>query len=103
MSFLGYIIVAFAKVFGLIINLYTMIVVIAALISWVNPDPYNPIVKILHGLTQPAFRLARRILPGRLAHMRIDISPIIVLLVLVIIDTVIVGTLMGVGRGMIVK
>ncbi len=103
MSVLGYLIVAFARVLGIIINIYTMIVVIAALISWVNPDPYNPIVRILYGLTHPAFRLARKILPSRLAHMRIDISPIIVLLVLVLIDTVLVGMLMGVGRGMIVS
>jgi len=101
MSILGYIIIAFAKVFGLIINLYTFIVVIAALISWVNPDPYNPIVRILYGLTHPAFRLVRRAFPGPLRRLRIDLSPIVVILVLVILETVLVGTLLGLGRGMV--
>jgi YggT family protein len=101
MSFLGYTIIAVAKVFGLIINLYTFIVVIAALISWVNPDPYNPIVRILHSLTQPAFRLVRRAFPGPLRRMRIDLSPIVVILVLVILETALVGTLLSLGRNML--
>jgi YggT family protein len=102
MSVLGYIIIAFAKVLGLVINLYTMIVIVAALISWVSPDPYNPIVRILYNLTQPAFNLVRRILPTPLLRLRIDISPIIVLLALTIIDTLAVGMLLGVGRNMVV-
>lgn len=102
MSILGYIIIALAKVLGLIINLYTMIVIIAALISWVSPDPYNPIVRILYGLTQPAFNLVRRILPMSLLRLRIDLSPIVVLLALVIIETLIVGSLLGLGRNLVV-
>ena len=101
MSIVGYLIIALAKVIGLVINLYTMIVIIAALITWVNPDPYNPIVRILYGLTAPAFRLVRRFLPAALLRMRIDVSPIIVLLVLVLLDTLITGVLVDVGRGMI--
>ncbi|MBT3182220.1 MAG: YggT family protein [Deltaproteobacteria bacterium] len=100
MSFLGYIILAIAKVLGLIINIYTMIVIIAALISWVNPDPYNPIVKILYGLTQPAFRLVRRCMPRALQSIRIDISPIIVLIILVILETFLVNSLLQVAAGM---
>jgi len=102
MHILGYIIIAFAKVFGLIINLYTFIVVIAALISWVSPDPYNPIVRILYGLTHPAFKLVRRCMPSAMLRMRIDISPIIVLLILVLIETLVVGSLLGLGRSMVV-
>ena len=100
MSILGYFIIAVAKVFGLVINLYTMVVVVSALISWVNPDPYNPIVRILHGLTEPAFRLVRRCLPAPLLRSRIDLSPIAVLLALVILDTVVTGVLMDLGRSM---
>jgi YggT family protein len=92
---LGYLIMAFAKVLGLVINIYTMIVVIAALITWVNPDPYNPIVRILYGLTQPAFRIARKILPRPLANLRIDISPIIVLVALTLVDSLATGFLTG--------
>jgi len=101
MYMLGYAIIAFAKVAGLIINLYTIIVVIAALISWVNPDPYNPIVRILYGLTRPAFNLVRRLFPKALLKLRIDLSPLVVLLVLVILETIVVGPLLGLGRSMV--
>ena len=102
MSIIGYLILALAKVLGLVINLYTMIVIIAALISWVNPDPYNPIVRILYGLTQPAFRLVRRFFPTALLRMRIDISPIVVLLILVLLETFVVGVLGNFGRSLLV-
>ena len=101
MSALGYLIIALAKVLSLVINLYTIIIIVSALISWVNPDPYNPIVRILYGLTQPAFRLVRRFLPRQITHLRIDISPIIVLLALVLIETVLVGLLYDLGQGMV--
>ncbi len=100
MSFLGYIVLALAKVLGLVINIYTMIVIIAALISWVNPDPYNPIVRILYGLTHPAFKLVRRFMPRVLQNMKIDISPIIVLIILVVLETVLVNGLLQAAAGM---
>lgn len=101
MSFLGYIILAIAKVLGLIINIYTMIIIIAALISWVNLDPYNPLVRILYGLTSPVFGTIRRFMPRVFHTSRIDISPIIALILLVIIETVVVNGLMGLAAGMI--
>jgi YggT family protein len=101
MSILGYLIIAFAKILGLAINIYTMIVIVAALISWVSPDPYNPIVRLIYGLTRPAFNLVRRILPSPVRHSRIDISPIIVLVLLVALDTVAVGSLYSLGQGFI--
>jgi len=101
MSILGYLILALAKVLGLVINIYTMIVIISALVSWVSPDPYNPIVRILYGLTQPVFRLVRRFLPRALLQIRIDISPIIVLVILVITETVVVNSLYRLAAGMV--
>jgi len=103
MSILGYLIIALAKVLSLVINLYTIVVIVAALISWVNPDPYNPIVRILYGLTHPVFRFVRRFLPRPLARLRIDISPIIVLLALVIVETVLVGLLSDFGRSLLMQ
>lgn len=100
MSVLAYLVIALAKILSLAINLYTIVVIVSALISWVNPDPYNPIVRIIYGLTQPAFRLVRRFLPKPLARLRIDISPIIVLLALVIVETVLAGLLYDFGRSL---
>ena len=57
------------------------IVIIAALISWVNPDPRNPIVRFLYGVTEPLFRPFRRLLPPSRTG-GIDLSPLFVILVI---------------------
>ncbi len=57
------------------------IVIIAALISWVNPDPRNPIVRFLWGVTEPMFRPFRRLVPPSRTG-GIDISPLLVLLII---------------------
>jgi YggT family protein len=57
------------------------IVIIAALISWVNPDPRNPIVRFLWGVTEPLFRPFRRLVPPSRTG-GIDISPLLVLLII---------------------
>lgn len=90
MPFIASIIMGIAKLFGLAINIYTMIVIAAALISWVSPDPYNPLVRMLRALTEPAFILIRRFLPAKLRMMRIDISPIVLLLLLTIAEAIII-------------
>ncbi|MFH1653098.1 MAG: YggT family protein [Pseudomonadota bacterium] len=100
MTILAYLIIALSKVIGLIINIYTFIVIIAALISWVSPDPHNPIVKLVYGLTWPVFARIRRFLPEPLRRLPIDISPIIVLILLVLIDTIVVGMLYNYGTRM---
>lgn len=99
MSFLGYLLLALAKVLSLAINLYTMVIIVAALISWVNPDPYNPIVRVLNTLTYPVFNLIRRFLPRQLRMLRFDISPIIALLLLTLFETVVVDLLLDAARG----
>ncbi len=57
------------------------VVIIAALISWVNPDPRNPIVRFLWGVTEPLFRPFRRLVPPSKTG-GIDISPLLVLLII---------------------
>jgi YggT family protein len=65
------------------------IVIIAALISWVNPDPRNPIVRFLHAVTEPLFRPFRRILPPYRTG-NIDFSPLFVILIIFLIRQFIV-------------
>jgi len=101
MSALGYIVIALAKILGLVINLYTFIIIVAVLISWVNADPYNPIVKILRQLTEPVFLQVRRQLPRALRYARIDITPLIILVILMIIETVVGGPLYDAGRSLV--
>jgi YggT family protein len=91
MFVLGNFLNALAGVLHSVLFIYMWIVIIAALITWVNPDPYNPIVRFLYNVTDPAFRLVRRIIP--LPPMGIDFSPIIVLLVIMFLDWFLVPTL----------
>lgn len=99
MHLLGYLILTVAKVLGFLTNLYTFIVAIAVIVSWVRPDPYNPIVRFLSQVTEPAFRLARRFIPRSLAYKTgIDFSPIMVFILLIVANTLIVGLLFDVAQ-----
>jgi len=73
-------IIAFAELFNLLIQLYIFIVIGRALISWVNPDPSNPIVRFLYKATEPVFYRLRSFLP--LVFGGIDLTPIALLLLL---------------------
>jgi YggT family protein len=70
-----------------ILSVIQWLVIIAAVISWVNPDPRNPIVQFLYRSTEPILRPFRRILPPRRTG-GIDFSPILVILVILFIRTV---------------
>lgn len=71
----------------MILNIIKWLVIIAAVISWVSPDPRNPIVQFLYRTTEPLLRPFRKILPpGRTGG--IDFSPILVILAIVFIEAV---------------
>jgi YggT family protein len=78
MEILREFILAIAQVVDLIFTLYFYIVIARALISWVNPDPYNPIVRFLHSVTDPVLYRIRRAIPLNMGG--IDFSPIILLI-----------------------
>ena len=61
------------------------IVIIAALISWVNPDPRNPIVRFLYTVTEPMFRPIRRLIPPQRTG-GIDLSPLVVILIIYLVS-----------------
>ncbi len=70
--------------------LYMMIVIIRVLLTWVNPDPYNPFVVFLRRMTDPALAFIRRNIP--LPRSAIDVSPIILIVGLALIDTFVMKT-----------
>jgi YggT family protein len=70
-------IVAFATLFITIISLYKWVIIISAILSWVQPDPYNPIVQMLYRLTEPAYALVRKYIPTVFGGM--DIAPLILI------------------------
>ncbi len=75
---------ALAQILHMIINIYIWIVIIAALITWVRPDPYNPIVQVLMRLTEPVYAFIRRYIPTVIGG--IDLAPIVVILALQFFD-----------------
>lgn len=81
---------ALATIVSYLLTIYMWIIIIRALISWVNPDPYNPIVRFLYQATEPVLYPIRRRLPFMGG---IDISPIIVLLVILFLQVFLVRTL----------
>ena len=77
-------IIAVATILNMAINIYMWIIIIAALITWVRPDPYNPIVQILWRLTEPLYARIRRFVP--MVINGIDLTPIVVILALQFIN-----------------
>ena len=84
MIVLATLIEAFATILHTLINIYIWVVIIAALITFVRPDPYNPIVQILFRLTNPVYAFIRRLVPTLIGG--IDLAPLIVILTLQFID-----------------
>ena len=74
------------QVLNAILSIYFWIVIGRAVVSWVNPDPYNPIVRFLHNATDPVFDRLRRHLP--LQFGGIDFTPILVLIVIGVLQNI---------------
>ena len=84
MSVFGNIIFGLGEIVHSLLTIYIYVVVIAALLSWVRPDPYNPIVQILYRLTEPVYDFVRGKIPTNFGG--VDIAPIIIILGLEFID-----------------
>ena len=74
----GYFVSAIANLVNLVLLAYMWIIIARAILSWVNPDPYNPIVRLLYRVTEPVLRPIRDRLPT--LQMGLDLSPMVVLL-----------------------
>ncbi len=88
---------AIAYVIELVLNIYMWIIIARALISWVNPDPYNPIVSFLYRATEPVLSRVRRIIPYLGG---IDLSPLVVLLIIYFLKLFVVRSLYMLANGM---
>lgn len=70
---------AITTILDYLLTAYYWIVIVATLLTWVNPDPYNPIVRALRALTEPVFYRVRRLMPFTVIG-GLDLSPVVVLL-----------------------
>ncbi|MDZ7697600.1 MAG: YggT family protein [Deltaproteobacteria bacterium] len=86
-NFLG----AVAKIIDIALTLYMWIIIARAVISWVNPDPFNPIVRFLTNVTEPVLYQIRRRLPLNFGGM--DFTPILVILAIIFIQSFLVTSL----------
>ncbi|HSO18858.1 MAG TPA: YggT family protein [Desulfosarcina sp.] len=90
---------AAAKVMDVVLLCFMWIVIIRAILSWVNPDPYNAIVRFIHNVTEPVLYPIRAKLP--INYGGIDFSPIVVFLVIIFLRTFVVNSLMRMAASLI--
>ncbi|MDL2291309.1 YggT family protein [Desulfovibrio sp. OttesenSCG-928-F20] len=79
-------------VFGALVNVYFFIVLGACLVSWVNADPYNPIVRVLRNLTEPVFWRIRKLMPF-VVISGLDLSPVVLMIGLQVAQILVSGLL----------
>ena len=82
---------ALAKLVDFALSAYMWIIIGRAILSWVNPDPYNPIVRFLHEVTEPVLSRIRRLVPAFAGG--IDFSPVILILAIIFLQGILVPTL----------
>lgn len=97
MAFIGYFFSALARVLDIVLTLFMWIIIARAVLSWVNPDPYNPIVRFIHNVTEPVLRPIRQRLPMGLAG--IDFSPMILILAIIFFKGWLVPSIAHIGGG----
>jgi YggT family protein len=91
MFIFGNFLAAVAKILDIILVFYMWVVIARAVLSWVNPDPYNPIVRVIHSVTEPVLHPIRMKLPVNFGGL--DLSPIVVFLGIMFLRTFVVPSL----------
>jgi YggT family protein len=86
-----------AYLLHLAIHFYTFIIIVRAVISWMGNIPYSQFIYLLRRLTDPAFRLVHRYVPFAVTG-GIDISPIIIIIALQILDQILYSAFPGLVR-----
>ncbi len=87
----GNLLFAVARVLDILLTAYYWIIIVRAVISWVNPDPWNPIVQFLQRVTEPVLAPIRRLLPTW--RLGIDFSPLVAILLVIFVQQFLVGSL----------
>lgn len=98
MPIIGYLFIAIANVLELVLNLVMFAILARAVLSWVSPDPHNPIVRFIHSVTEPILHPVRTRLP--LSYGGFDLSPIVVFLVIIFLKSFLGRSLEYIGKTM---
>ncbi len=89
---------AIAQLLDFLLTAYMWIIIGRAVISWVNADPYNPIVRFLYDVTEPVLSRIRRMIPMDLGG--IDFSPLLLIMGIMFLQSFLVTTLKQLAMGM---
>ncbi len=90
MFMIGYFLQAVAAVLSIALNIALVVIIARAILSWVSPDPYNPIVRIINQISEPILFPIRKRVPY---FSGIDLSPIIALMIIYFLDIFLVQTI----------
>ena len=96
MIILSNFLIAIAKVMDIVLTIFMWIVIARAVLSWVSPDPYNPIVRFIHQVTEPVLYQIRRRIP--VSFGGIDFSPILVFLAIIFLQQFVVNSLLKMAQ-----
>ena len=88
--------VAVATELDYVLVFFMFITIARAVLSWVSPDPYNPIVRFIHNVTEPVLYQIRKRLP--MMYGGIDFSPIVVILIIIFLRIFVVNSLEGLAQ-----
>ena len=91
----GDFIIAAAVVIDKLLSVYMLVVIVRALLSWVRPDPYNPVVRFINRLVDPVAYRISRVIPTRIGM--VDISPIILIALIWFVQSFLVRVIMDIG------
>ncbi|MGM0594344.1 MAG: YggT family protein, partial [Pseudomonadota bacterium] len=89
---LAVLLIALLDIFAISVSIFLIAIIIQAISSWINPGQYNPVLGVLHSLTEPLLRPARRLLPP---ISGIDLSPLLVILALQVLKMLVLGLALG--------
>lgn len=79
-----------------LVTIYIWVIIIASLLTWIKPDPNNPIVQLLYRITEPAYALVRRYIPS--VYNGVDLSPLIIIIGLQIADVLLVSVINSIAN-----
>ena len=99
MIFLSNFLTAAAVVIDWVLKIYMWILIARAILSWVSPDPYNPIVRFIHNVTEPVLYQVRKRIPIMMGG--IDFSPILIILAIIFLQVFVVQSLIDLAASLV--
>lgn len=96
MFILSNLLAALAGLLNVILTIFYWLILIRALISWVNPDPYNQVVQFLFKATEPILSPIRKMIPVQMG-IGLDIAPIIAFLAIIFLRSFLIKTLLDIS------